>query len=165
MVDRLNIGLFSPKKDQCDLCCGFQTGNTGSEEYETHLCRKVLARLEKQHKMHKKNVFTMDLQSVLLAPRLMASALYYKTKLCIHNFTVFNLGTKEGTCYMWHEGEGGLSANEFTSIICSFVEAFETEENDEVTFWSDGCTYQNRNVTLSNGLTFIAIRKKITMNE
>jgi len=118
LLDNLNISLFSPKKDQCDLCCAYESGIMGTEEYEIHQCRKESARLEKQSdKTQKSNVFTMDLQAVLLAPRLQASALYYKTKLCVHNFTLFDLSTKAGICYTWHEGEGGLSANEFTSII------------------------------------------------
>ena len=164
LVEDLNIGLFSPKKDQCDLCCAYESRNVGNEEYEIHQCKKELARLEKHSdKTEKRKVFTMDLQSVLLAPRLQASALYYKTKLCIHNFTVFDLHTKDGVCYMWHEGEGGLSANEFATIICSFVDELETKEGDDVTLWSDGCTYQNRNSILANALLSVAMKKKITI--
>jgi len=59
----------------------------------------------------------MDMQSVLLAPRQQASALYYKTKLCIHNFTFFDLNTKDGVHYVWHEGEGGLSAMSFARLF------------------------------------------------
>ena len=158
----LNLSLFSPKKDQCDICCAHESGNYSTEEYELHQCRKELARLEKQKdKVEKKNVFTMDLESVLLAPRLQASALYYKTKLCVHNFTIFDLKTKQGTCFVWHEGEGGLSANEFCTIVCKFVEDLATLEGDEVIIWSDGCTYQNRNATLANGLLSVAMKKKI----
>ena len=32
-----------------------------------------------------------------------------------------------------------------------------------MTLWSDGCTYQNRNSLLSNGLLSLAIQKKITI--
>jgi hypothetical protein len=54
-------------------------------------------------------VITMDLQSVLLSPRLNASALYYKTKLACHNFTIFDLVTKEVTCFVF-----GMRVN----VIC-----------------------------------------------
>ena len=33
-------------------------------------------------------VVTKDLQSVLLSPSLNASSPYYRTKLCVHNFTI-----------------------------------------------------------------------------
>jgi len=157
-----NLSLFTPKKDQCDLCCSHEAGNADEGEYETHLLRKELARLEKQRdKTQKDQVYTMDLQAVLLAPRLQASALYYKTKMCVHNFTIFNLGSKDGICISWHEGEGGFSANDFTSVICHFVEGLDLAKNQEVTLWSDGCTYQNRNATLSNGLLSVAVKKQI----
>lgn len=41
------------------------------------------------------------------------SALYYKSKLCVHHFTVYNLANKDVWSYVWHEVEGGLTANEF----------------------------------------------------
>jgi len=159
-----NLSLFSPKKDQCDVCCAYntQSGSCNSEEYDVHLLKKELARLEKQRDKETGNVYTMDLQSVLLAPRLQASALYYKTKLCVHNFTFYNLKTKDGTCYTWHEGEGGLSANEFSSVICNFVEN-AASEGENITLWSDGCTYQNRNAILANGLLTVAIKKNVTI--
>ena len=59
-------------------------------------------------------MLTVDLQSVLLAPSLNALALYYKTKLCMHNYTIYDASTKDVTCYVWHEVEGGITANKFT---------------------------------------------------
>lgn len=46
----------------------------------------------------------------------------YKTKSVVHNFTLFNLKTQDGYCFIWHEAEGGLTANEFSSVLCSFLE-------------------------------------------
>uniref|UniRef100_A0A6P7F0J9 Uncharacterized protein LOC114324759 n=1 Tax=Diabrotica virgifera virgifera TaxID=50390 RepID=A0A6P7F0J9_DIAVI len=40
VFDELNLALFSPKKDQCDLCCSFTKGNLSQEEYSTHLEKK-----------------------------------------------------------------------------------------------------------------------------
>jgi len=68
--------------------------------WSAHILRKELARLEKaKDKEQKVHIYTMDLQSVLLAPQLQASALYYRTKLCVHNFTFFDLKTKYGKCF------------------------------------------------------------------
>jgi hypothetical protein len=36
----------------------------------------------------------MDVQAVKLAPVLRASAIYYKTKLCVHNFSFKKQGGK-----------------------------------------------------------------------
>ena len=51
------------------------------------------------------SVWTADVQAVLICPKTQASAMYYKTKLQVHNFTCFNLGNKEGYCYPWEEYE------------------------------------------------------------
>ncbi|XP_029281715.1 SH3 domain-binding glutamic acid-rich-like protein 2 [Cottoperca gobio] len=45
---------------------------------------------------NKKSVWTMDFEAVLMCPKTQASCLYYKTKLQVHNFTLFDLKTKEG---------------------------------------------------------------------
>ena len=45
----------------------------------------------------------------------------YKTKLCVHNFCLFDLTTKAGYCYLWNEVEGGLNAEEYASILGKFI--------------------------------------------
>ena len=42
-----NLGLFSPKKDQCDICTSFDSGNLTEAEYTAHQIRKAAARAEK----------------------------------------------------------------------------------------------------------------------
>jgi len=39
-----NLSLFSPKKDQCDLCCGHKTGNINDEEWHKHIENKNRSR-------------------------------------------------------------------------------------------------------------------------
>ena len=53
-------------------------------------------------------VLTMDLQVVLLAPRVFANANYYKNKLCCHDFTIYNLSNRDVMCYFWHDVNGEL---------------------------------------------------------
>ncbi len=102
-------------------------------------------------------VVCMDLQALLLCPKLKASALYYKTKLAVHNFTVYNMLTHSATCYVWHEGEGSLSASEFISCIVDYLSAHT--EPDTFILWSDGCGYQNRNAVLRNALLLFSMQK------
>ena len=107
---------------------------------------------------------TMDLQSVLLCPRWKASALYYKTKLCVHNFTVYDLVRKHCVCYVWNECEGGLTGNEFASCVVDFFTS-DLSSNEYVVY-SYGCGYQNRNATLASALSYFSkkIGKTITQN-
>ena len=165
--DNKNLSLFHPKKDQCDLCIRYKCGNTSEEAYTSHIQRKIRAREEKQvDKDHAEHVYTLDLEAILLSPILKASTLYYKKKLIAHNYTIFNLKTKDGYCYLWHEGEGGVTSNEFASILYSFL---ETKANvfpgEEVILYSDGCNYQNCNSLLANSLLHLSQIKNFTITQ
>ncbi|XP_041942157.1 uncharacterized protein LOC121705312 isoform X2 [Alosa sapidissima] len=87
--NQLNLSLFHPKKDQCDTCCAFKAGNIEAALWEKHRKKKDDAREEKENdKQLATNtclVTCMDLQSLLLCPKLQVSALYYKMKLGVHN--------------------------------------------------------------------------------
>lgn len=91
--------------------------------------------------------------------------LYYKTKLACHNFTIFELNTKDVMCYFWHEGEGNLSSNLFASCVDHYIDlALATDSNIiEFVLFSHCCTYQNQNIVLSNALLKIAVEKQITL--
>lgn len=68
------------------------------------------------------------------------------------------MASHDVTNYLWHEGEAGLSANEFASCIVHFLKANPSYE--EYILWSDGCGYQNRNLLLSNALLKFATEKQ-----
>ena len=58
-------------------------------------------------------------QRVLQAHSLKASALYYKTKLEVHNYTIFDMASKDVECHLWNEVAGGLNSSEFASFLVS----------------------------------------------
>jgi len=167
---RLNLGLFKPKKDECDTCTGYKVGNVSEEDYTNHVLNKEEARTEKskdkkEAEQNVVQVFTMDVQAVQLVPYLKASALYFKQKLACHNFTLYNLANNEVICYVWHEGEAELNANVYTSCIIHFLEhEIDIHQGDPI-LYSDGCASQNRNVTLSNALRCMAMEKGITITQ
>ena len=97
----------------------------------------------------------MDAQSVLLAPKLLTSAAYYKQKLQVHNFTFYELHNGDVTLYVWHEANGKYGSNEFTSCITDFIKEHVDRYNHFILI-SDGCGYQNRNRILSSALCDMA---------
>ena len=108
-------------------------------------------------------MFTIDLQSLLLCPKSNAAALYYRNKLSVHNFTVYNLKNNAGYCYIWNETEGGLTGNEFSSFLVHFIttQLLPVRSNImKVIFYSDGCNYQNR-----NALLYLTEKYKITIEQ
>lgn len=167
IFDDMNLSIFVPKKDECSTCVARNTGNLNESEYELHQLKKTEARDEKsKDKQNEANkVYTVDLQSVLLTPKSNVSLLYYKKKLVVHNFTIYNIKTKQGFCYLWNECEGKIGANEFSTIISNFIEheARDLKKNQELIFYSDGCCSQNRNATLANAILHASIVNNITV--
>ena len=110
-------------------------------------------------------VLTMDLQSVLIAPKIEASSAYYKMKLQVHNFTIYRLNDKAVKLYVWHEGNGGVTCNEFTSCVVDYITCNKVKSVTHFVLISDGCGYQNRNKVLSSALAKLAVEKKITIEQ
>ena len=84
MFNENNLSFFKPKKDQCDTCCGYKAGNVDEQTYAEHIRKKHEATAAKEADKQnadelRHNVLTMDLQSLLLCPKLQASSLFYKT--------------------------------------------------------------------------------------
>lgn len=63
----------------------------------------------------------MGMQVVMLSPKANTSALYFKIKLMVHNFTIYDMQTHQGYCFIWYEAVGGVCANDYSSIICFFL--------------------------------------------
>ena len=69
--------------------------------------------------------------------KVIAFDLHYKNKLGCHNFIIFDLGTKDITCYFWQEAEGDLTANAFASCLTDYLESLE-DGIKEIVMFSDG---------------------------
>jgi hypothetical protein len=146
----------------CDICSSYAAGNINKSDYDEHIQKKESARDEKRKDKKRASdgefhLVTMDVQKVLLSPMLNASALYYKTKLIVHNFTVYDLTTHVVTCYLFDETEAELKASSFATCIIKF---FEDHYKDDlpIIVYSDGCTSQNRNAFLSSALLHYACK-------
>lgn len=161
--DEMNLALFKPRKDQCDLCCGYKMHQIEESVYQDHILAKDHARKEKD--LDKKKAedqaiycFTMDVQAVKLCPQLQASALYYKTKLQVHNFTIYNLSTHACKNFVWNETEGELCCSVFVTCIVKHLAAVLETDKKPIVLYSDSCGYQNKNNVLSNALSILATK-------
>ena len=170
-TNRFHEGKFSvfiPRKDQCDVCYSFKYGNISKEDYDTHIKHKDEARKEKgedkESASASRSVWTMDLQAVLLCLKTMASTMYYKTKLQVHNFTLYDLASKKGYCYLWNETEGDLRSEVFAYLQYQHFEKVLSDNPtlQEIVIWSDGCGYQNRSIAIAN--VYSALARKYGIN-
>lgn len=78
-------------------------------------------------------------------------------KLKTHNFSIYDLRTKDCMNHWWHEGEGEMGASIFTTCVHDYLNE-KCIDDLPIVVWSDGCGYQNRNQILSNSLLDYAIR-------
>lgn len=90
----------------------------------------------------------MDLRA---AKTMMVSSMYYKAKLQVHNFTLFNLDSKKAYCCFQNEDESDLKNEGFTYLQYHDFETMISENPTlrELGIWSDGCGNQNSNVTIA----------------
>lgn len=140
------------------------------EQYENHILQKDRAQNEKKGdtervKAEEVHVFTQDTQSMKLCPCVNASAMYYKTKLCVHNFTMYNNGTKDAVTYWWDETQSDLSATCFASCMVDDLRQTLNDDFKNVMVWSDGCCYQNRSNIIANALLNTAKEKQVTIEQ
>lgn len=168
------LSFFIPKKDQCDQCHVFKNITRPTDEeitnYNKHIANKNLCRELKQlDKAESKSSqgkicsATFDFQRILNAPHGQLSILYYKRKLSVFNFTVFDTTNKEAHCYMWHEAEARRGANEVSSCLSQFIEKMHERGVDDFRFWSDNCAGQNRNRIVFAFYMYIAHKLNVSI--
>ena len=91
--------IFKPMEDWCNVCLSYSFGLRLQQEYNIHMKRKQQAQdnNKKDRKLAEDDstvlIITIDLQVVLLVQKLFANANYYKTKLCCHNFTMYEFAS------------------------------------------------------------------------
>ena len=152
-TEQYNISFFTPKKDLCDTCFCYENANDLEKEklkenYDKHHEEKNLSRAEKNIDKSKEGVTVavFDLQAVFQLPKGEVSAFYYKSKLNVHNFTIYDIQKKTCRCYVWDESHGHRGANEIGSCILRYLEKYVVGSNcKDIIFWSDNCAGQNKN--------------------
>ena len=154
-----NLSFHKPKKDQCRICEIYNNEQEKTEQqqrdFENHLEKKERARREKCVDVAGANesnqVLTFDLQSVLSTPSSEVSTLYYTRKLNVYNLTIFEMGTKDGYCYMWEEFNGKRGSCEIGTCIHKHITDLPPAVK-HVIMYSDNCSGQNRNQYMCNAV-------------
>lgn len=169
-LKNLNFCIFKPRKDQCDQCIGYKTGNLSIEKFLEHRENVKRAGIEKDNDVRAAInkliiLLCMDVEGVVLCPKLLASALYFKSKLQLHNFTLYDILTHDSVNYVWDETEGDLQSSTFTSIVIHHLKERIKTSDLPIIIYSDGCTYQNRNVVLANALCLFAMQHSRTITQ
>ncbi|GFO47905.1 tRNA uridine 5-carboxymethylaminomethyl modification enzyme mnmg [Plakobranchus ocellatus] len=119
-----NLGFHNPSKDRCDFCVSFENLSLDEKNKQKHLYddhhrnkarvqEKKIKDKEESRTNKKKLSVCFDLQEVFMTPHSNASVLYYKRKLNTFNLSLYDLGSGQAVCNVWHEGH---SKNENDSV-------------------------------------------------
>lgn len=81
--------------------------------YNKHIENKTLVRelkkadatFVKLKEINHVNMCCFDLQKVLQTPQSKTASFYYRRKHSIYNFTIYDVGSHKGYCYVWTENE------------------------------------------------------------
>lgn len=145
---------------RCEQCVAFKNCSEGQKKelnvkYTNHQKNKrEVRRLMKEDKARSLDdphlcVANFDLQKILTTPRSDVSIMYYMSKLCVWNFTIFEMGVNIGSCWLWNETIGKRGSNEIASFVQNFIkDKCESTETKEIRFYTDNCGGQNRNQNL-----------------
>ena len=99
----LKLAIHIPKKDQCSYCNQYKDEHP--EWVKKHISLKYnVKELHDTLKIEVKEdpslfLFNFDLEAVLYTPG-EVSTLFYKRKFNTFNFTMYDLGTSDGYCYV-----------------------------------------------------------------
>ena len=155
-----NLKCFTPKKDQCSLCNSYYRANEEEKllkkiEFDQHKQREKES-MEEKASDKKRAVSdssfiaaTFDLQAVLGTPHGGDCQIYYKRKLAVYNFTIFETASHQGYCYLWDETQGGRGSNEIGSSLMHYMKSLP-QTVSYVSKFSDTCGGQNRNVYVAS---------------
>lgn len=152
---QFNLSFFKPKKDMCQICSLYENADVDrkielKDNYESHLKNKSLIRKIKDDEKSSSNpetktVAVFDLEKVLNLPQSNVGIFHYKRKYPVYNFTVYNLLSLQGYCYLWHAQIAKRGANEIASCLYDFFKKEALNGVKSVSLYSDNCSGQNRN--------------------
>jgi len=149
------LSFFLPKKDQCFHCNANNNAidKTDIENYWVQHKERVKVAIQMKSDDKKKSALdngksfrtiSFDLQAILSLPFSGENQLYYKRKLNVYNFTIFDSYKNEGYCYVWDECSGKKGSAEIGTCLINYLSHL-TESVTHVSTFSDTCGGQNRN--------------------
>lgn len=142
---RLEIDATTDEEKKKSLLAERERHHRKAEQaYKTK--RKMKAEAERDPTMR---VLVYDMEKCLPCPFLKNKNAFYMRQLNIFNITVTDTTTKLTHCYMWHEVEGGRTANTIASCLAMHIAKEIPSSVTRIVIFSDACTSQNRNSHVS----------------
>ncbi len=174
-----NLKFHHAKKDMCGLCETFHHASAEhkkelQQQYDRHVLEKEKSRELKNIAKEKATIdnkylaAVFDLQQVIYLPKSDRSELFYKRRLSCFNFTIFELASKDGFCFVSHEGRTGRGSCEIASFLHRYLSTVDEQGCETVELYSDGCIGQNKNSIIPAMILYFVERsisvQQVTLN-
>lgn len=158
------LAFYVPKKDQCFHCNAYNNAKDKAaleEEHQKHKTRedeamKMKEEDKRQSVADKGKSFrsiSFDLQAILSIPHAGDNQIYYKHKLNVYNFTIYDASNADGYCYVWDETHGQKGSIEIGTCLLKYLFALPVTVSHVASF-SDTCGGQNRNKYVAAAMLF-----------
>ncbi|KAI5632050.1 hypothetical protein NE865_15233 [Phthorimaea operculella] len=174
IIKKMNLSTSNPRQDLCTVCTNHAEEHPQNDENkdETHSCAECNCKSCEVFEQHNKNkrlsrqcldediknkkrdtqIFTADMQKVILMPKLTLKDCYFSRKLVLINETFASPGKNEPAyCVVWHEGEGGRGATNVASAYINFFTKYCRDLKSAIAY-VDNCAAQNQNRILFSAL-------------
>ncbi|KAJ4427099.1 hypothetical protein ANN_24714 [Periplaneta americana] len=161
----MNLSFHHPKKDQCSLCATYCDADDVKKielqgMYDKHTEEKNAVRNKKNDaKMAAKEnpiefaSAVFDLQQVIQLPISKESAVFYRRRLSVYNFTVYNIANKDCHCFLWNETISKRVSSEIATCVGIYLQELDAKGVKNVRLFADGCSGQNKNTIVVNMLS------------
>ncbi|CAH0550293.1 unnamed protein product [Brassicogethes aeneus] len=169
---KMNLSFHKPKKDQCGVCRVFHEGSEEEKTkikdiYDKHIVEKEAVRkLKDNFKSAAKNDPKMfcacfDLQQVISLPISNDNAIFYKRRLSVFNFTIYDLANRDCYCLTWDECSSGRGSSEIATAVIMILKKYDEEKYvSSAQLFSDGCGGQNKNSIMATALLYTVLQSK-----
>ena len=159
----LNISFAQPLNDLCNKCLEHNHAHSAEDDHSCSLCDCSACIGYEEHRQHAQQardaldldtkkmendtkviVTTVDMQKAITIPKVPTKANFFSRKIVVFNETFASPGKNAPT--VWHKGEAGRKAHNICSSYLEFIKV--NRDKEEVIFYADNCSSQNKNWTL-----------------
>lgn len=159
----MNIGFDSPSQDDCGAYSVYSNHKIDIADYKEEICKKCQSyELHRERYISAKqeytkdkeckwsceyNVYTVDMQKVLIIPKMTIKNSYFISRLVVFNETFAALHHEKNKCLLWNEAIQGRNAPDVASTFYHVIRNASPDVMNFI-FWADNCSAQNKNWVL-----------------
>lgn len=155
---KFNLSFGQPRSDTCATCDAHEDDEEHKIKYRQAFEQQ---KIDRQRAKSDSNVvyLSMDLQQVMVLPKLTTSKAFYLRQLAFYNCGIHSIATNGATPFMmtWTENVAKRGSNEILSCLLDFVHTIEPKKH--LITWSDSCAGQNKNFNLIAFYQYLILHK------